>query len=146
MYKYIYNHILEQKLLYKLQSGFVSGHSTFHHLIELYHKIGIALANGQITVAVLCDISKAFCRVWHKGLIEKIKSIGINGKLLQWLQYYISESCIKQLTFKGLLVIINSPNLILFCHFLQWASIYFFRALISNYITKYNEIRLQFPL
>jgi hypothetical protein len=41
------NYMLEHKLLYKFQSGFVSGHSTFHQLIELYHKICIALENGQ---------------------------------------------------------------------------------------------------
>jgi hypothetical protein len=69
----------------------VSGHSTFHQLIELYHKICIALENGQITVAVFCDIFKAFDRLWHKGLIEKLKSYGINGKILQWLKDYISE-------------------------------------------------------
>jgi hypothetical protein len=45
-------------------------------------KICIALENGQITVAVFCDISKAFDRLWHKGLIEKLKSYGINGKFL----------------------------------------------------------------
>jgi hypothetical protein len=57
VFKYIYNYMLEHKLLYKFQSGFVSGHSTFHQLIELYHKICIALENGQITVAVFCGIS-----------------------------------------------------------------------------------------
>jgi hypothetical protein len=46
---------------------------------------------GQITVAVFCDISKAFDRLWHKGLIKKLKSYGINGKLLKWLKDYISE-------------------------------------------------------
>ena len=66
-------------------------HSTSHQLIELYHKIYIALENGQITVAIFCDISKAFDRLWHKGLIEKLKSYGINGKLLKWLKDYISE-------------------------------------------------------
>ena len=91
VFKYIYNYMLEHKVLYKFQSGFVSGHYTSHQLIELYHKICIALENGQITVAVFCDISKAFDCLWHKGLIEKLKSYGINGKLLQWLKDYISE-------------------------------------------------------
>jgi hypothetical protein len=54
----------------------------------LYHNICIALENGQITVADFCDISKAFDRLWHKGLIEKLKSYGINGKLLKWLKDY----------------------------------------------------------
>ena len=66
--------MLEHKLLYKFQSGFVSGHSTSHQLIEWHHQICIALENGQITVAVFCDISKAFDRLWHKGLIEKLKN------------------------------------------------------------------------
>ena len=39
--------MFEHKLLYKFQSGFVSDHSTSHQLIELYHKICIALEDGQ---------------------------------------------------------------------------------------------------
>ena len=35
-------------------------------------------------------LCKAFDRLWHKGLIEKLKAYGINGKLLQWLKDYIS--------------------------------------------------------
>ena len=35
-------------------------------------------------------LCKAFDRLWNKGLIEKLKSYGINGKLLQWLKDYIS--------------------------------------------------------
>ena len=53
VFKYIYNYMLQHKLLYKFQSGFVSGHSTSHQLIELYHKICIALENGQITLRLL---------------------------------------------------------------------------------------------
>jgi hypothetical protein len=30
-------------------------------------------------------------RLWHKGLLEKLKLYGINGKLLQWLNDYISD-------------------------------------------------------
>ena len=32
-----------------------------------------------------CDISKAFDRVWHKGLLFKLKRADINGLLLDWL-------------------------------------------------------------
>ena len=35
-------------------------------------------------VVVFCDISKAFDRVWHAGLLHKLKSIGISGDLLKW--------------------------------------------------------------
>jgi hypothetical protein len=35
---------------------------------------------------VFCDISKAFDRVWHKGLIKKIEGYGITGNLLEQLK------------------------------------------------------------
>ena len=41
--------------------------------------------------AVFCDISKAFDRVWHKGLIYKLKRAGINGLLLDWLSDYLTN-------------------------------------------------------
>ena len=41
--------------------------------------------------AVLCDVSKAFDRVWHKGLIFKEKQSGIDTTLLQWLTSYLSN-------------------------------------------------------
>ena len=39
------------------------------------------------------DISKAFDKVWHKGLIFKLKRAGIRGKLLAWLSDYLSNRC-----------------------------------------------------
>jgi hypothetical protein len=51
----------------------------------------------QITVTiflvrvVFCDINKVFDRVWHKGLLRKLESIGIRGSLLSWMKNYLSE-------------------------------------------------------
>ena len=38
-----------------------------------------------------CDVSKAFNRVWHKGLIFKLKYVGIEGELSQWINAYLSD-------------------------------------------------------
>ena len=89
--KYIYNYILDNRLLYKFQSGFVPGHSTYHQLIELYHKVCLAFESGDISCIIFCDISKAFDRIWHKGLIVKLKSYCIDGRLLKWLKSYLSN-------------------------------------------------------
>ena len=45
----------------------------------------------------LCDFSKAFDRVWHRGLLLKIKSYGIAGKLYLWLSDYLKNrtQCVK---------------------------------------------------
>ena len=40
---------------------------------------------------VFFDISKAFDKVWHKGLIFKLQAAGIDGKLLTFLQDYLSD-------------------------------------------------------
>ncbi|PJE77413.1 hypothetical protein CI610_03664 [invertebrate metagenome] len=40
---------------------------------------------------VFCDISKAFDRVWHQGLLQKLKNYGIDGNLLVWIQSYLTD-------------------------------------------------------
>ena len=40
--------------------------------------------------AVFVDISKAFDKVWHEGLLYKLKSMGISGELYNLLENYLS--------------------------------------------------------
>ena len=40
---------------------------------------------------VVLDVSKAFDRVWHKGLIFKLKQNGIDGELLEWISDCLSD-------------------------------------------------------
>ena len=40
---------------------------------------------------VFCDVSKAFNKVWHEGLLYKLSSIGICGHLLRWFEDYLSK-------------------------------------------------------
>jgi len=85
VYKHLYNHLHQNLLLYKFQSGFLPGHSTNHQLIELhvYHEILLSLDNSLLTSVTFCDISRAFDRVWIRGLILKLKRYGIKDRLLR---------------------------------------------------------------
>ena len=49
-----------------------------------------ALDAGKEVQTVFCDISKAFDRVWHEGLIYKLKAAGVSGDVLRWFQSYLS--------------------------------------------------------
>jgi hypothetical protein len=40
---------------------------------------------------IFCDASKAFDRVWLRGLLLKLERYGIKGNLLRWLESYISN-------------------------------------------------------
>ena len=55
------------------------------------HQTCIALENYETSCHVFCDISKAFDRVWHKGLISKLENYGIIGNLLLWFKDYLSN-------------------------------------------------------
>ena len=40
---------------------------------------------------VFCDISKAFDKVWHKGVLYKLHGVGIKGDLLNWFEDYLTD-------------------------------------------------------
>ena len=40
---------------------------------------------------VFLDISKTFDKIWHKGLLFKLKSYGVEGELLSLLECYLSN-------------------------------------------------------
>ena len=48
-----------------------------------------ALENSKVVSFIFCDISKAFDKVWHEGLIYKLHSIGIRGSVLKWIKSYL---------------------------------------------------------
>ena len=91
VFKYLYNHLIDNNILTSLQSGFMPGDSTVNQLTYLYNTICQALDQGKEVRAVFCDISKAFDRVWHAGLIHKLQAAGVCGSVLNWFKNYLSN-------------------------------------------------------
>lgn len=89
VFKHMYNYLLENNLFYNLQSGFLPQHTTVYQLIEMYDSICSALESKKHVCFVFCDISKAFDRVWHKGLITKLGAYGFKGEFLHWINNYL---------------------------------------------------------
>ena len=77
--------MLEIGFLNPLQCGFRPGDSTVNQLVYLVHRIYTAFEQGKEVRMVYLDISKAFDKVWQKGLLYKLEAIGVRDPLLSWL-------------------------------------------------------------
>lgn len=73
------------------QFGFRSGHTTLDLLLNMIQRWTDAVAAGLEVRAIALDISKAFDKVWHEGLLFKLQfKFGIVGCLLAWFRSYLS--------------------------------------------------------
>lgn len=78
-------------LLNDCQYGFLSERSTADLLTVLFQKWSDALDSGSEVRTISLDISKAFDKVWHDGLLAKLQSYGVSGPLFNWLKDYLSN-------------------------------------------------------
>ena len=93
IFDYVYEHLCENGLLTPHQSGFRPGDSTVNQLLAITHKIYCAFDDipSKETGAVFLDLSKAFDRVWHKGLLYKLECSGISGSLLALIRGFLAN-------------------------------------------------------
>ena len=53
--------------------------------------IARALNRSRVIRAVALDISKSFDRVWHAGLLHKLKLYGISGQIFGFISSFLSN-------------------------------------------------------
>jgi hypothetical protein len=63
----------EHQIIPTTQFGFRPGHSTIHQVHQLTDSIAIALERRQYCAGLFLDITQAFDKVWHDGLLFKLK-------------------------------------------------------------------------
>ena len=84
MFKHMFNFFRDTQFFTPSQSGFMPGDSTVNQLSYLYNTFCHALDNGLEVRVIFFDISKAFDKVWHRGLLFKLEQAGVCGDLLLW--------------------------------------------------------------
>ena len=77
----IVDYLEKRGLFSDFQNGFKSSWSTADLLTVLSDRTAGAFNRSGATWAVVLEISKAVDRVWHTGLLRKLKSYGISGQI-----------------------------------------------------------------
>ena len=73
------------------QYGFRSSQSTADLLSVASYRIARAFNRFGTSRTVALDISKAFDRVWHAGLLSKLKSYGISGQVFDLISSFLNN-------------------------------------------------------
>ena len=88
IFESLYSYFIKNNLLISCQSGFIKGDSCVSRLLSITPTIHKNFdANPSLdTKGIFLDMSKAFDKVWHEGLIYKLRSHGVQSKLIDLLK------------------------------------------------------------
>ena len=87
--------IIEEKgVIPSHQFGFRNKHSTIDQVHRITNIIENALEKREVCSTIFLDVAQAFDKVWHKGLIYKLKQY-LPKQYSQILKSYISERCFR---------------------------------------------------
>ena len=92
-FKSSYEHVTFHEMLRTSQSGIRTGDSKINQMTSIVHSIfAVFDCNPLLDVrSVYLHISKAFYRVWHDGLIYKLRQNDVSGELLLQIQSFLAD-------------------------------------------------------
>ena len=80
-------HCIENNLITDKQAA----DSTVSQLLYIVHNIRQNWGQKKITQCLFLDVSSAFDKVWHNGLLAKLSQIGVEGSVYVILRSYLSD-------------------------------------------------------
>lgn len=91
IFRFIMDHLDRNNIINKNQHGFRRAHSCQSQLLLLTEDVLKAMDNKKQVDIVLLDFCKAFDKVPHKRLLCKLKSYGIQGDLVEWIEHWLTK-------------------------------------------------------
>ena len=86
------DHLEKWDIFSDFQYGFRSSRSTSVLVTVASNRIARAFNRSGATRAIALDISKAFDRVWHAGLLHKLRSYGISDHIFGLISSFLCSS------------------------------------------------------
>lgn len=84
-------HLYDNCLIKSSQHGFMRKRSCLTNLLEFFERVTKELDAGNDMDIVYLDFAKAFDKVSHTKLLNKLKSYGIQGDILNWIHSWLSN-------------------------------------------------------
>ena len=81
----------ENKLVSVNESEFKHGDSCISQLLSITHETFPPFDEGFEIRNVFLDVSKAFDKLWHKGIIFQLSKSSISGNLLKIFSAFLSD-------------------------------------------------------
>ncbi|KAG0413432.1 hypothetical protein HPB47_009416, partial [Ixodes persulcatus] len=91
LYSSIYSFLDSSNFFSPCQHGFRRGYSCVTQLAEFTHFVSSTIDNTQSVDCVFLDFRKAFDTVPHHLLLNKLVSLGINDKIVNWIADYLYD-------------------------------------------------------
>jgi hypothetical protein len=86
----IVDHLVTNSLIKNTQHGFMRNKSCTTNLLQFLERLTLEQDSGNPVDVVYLDFSKAFDKVPHRRLIEKFKAHSVDGKILQWIEAWLT--------------------------------------------------------
>ena len=84
-------HLLQNNIINASQHGFMKKKSCLTNLIEYLDVLTKLVDEGHSVDVVYLDFSKAFDKVPHARLLEKLAACGVGGRLLAWIRAWLHD-------------------------------------------------------
>ena len=85
----------KNKILNHTQAGFRRGCRTEDQLFRMTQTIIDGFQDKKDTTAIFIDLKQAYDKVWRKGLLMKMQKVGVDGKMLDWIQAFLTNRTIQ---------------------------------------------------
>ena len=91
VFKCLFNFCRDNLVITDKQSGFTPNDGAINQWVYLYHQFSKAIDEQKEIRVVFGDITKAFDKVYHPALLQKLANVGIAEEALAWVENYLSN-------------------------------------------------------
>ena len=91
MHKRLLRHFSDNNVISEKQAAYMKGDGTIQQLAYILHMIRTTWTKKNIMQGVFLDVSAAFDKAWHAGLLAKLEQVKVSGKCLELFMSYLSD-------------------------------------------------------